>query len=160
MLKLYKQIEDQLHYWETWDKTDKIAIVHWGIVGEEGLQEEIKSGLFSNFRKEVQKKINQLLSEGYKPIDDDDLITLLIEYKVNDMGAPEDLEKRHKLEDRMNQTLGWTGLGNCDGGSIGTGTMEVCCLVVDFDIAKKVIEDDLRGTAFSDYIHIYNENES
>ena len=34
--------------------------------------------------------------------------------------------------------LNWgTGLGHTDGGSIGNGTMEVGCIVVDFDIAKK-----------------------
>ena len=74
------------------------------------------------------------------------------------MGDVEDLEKRHRLEDRMNETLGWTGLRMCDGGSIGSGTMEVCCYVVDFDMAKKVIEEDLKGTEFSDYIRIYDEN--
>ena len=73
------------------------------------------------------------------------------------MGSMTDLDKRHRLEERMDQTLGWTGLGHCDGGSIGTGTMEVCCLVVDFDIAKRVIEADLKNTEFGDYTRIYRE---
>ena len=41
----------------------------------------------------------------------------------------------------MDEVLGWTGLGHTDGGSIGSGTMEVGCVVVDFEIAKKVIEE-------------------
>ncbi len=57
----------------------------------------------------------------------------------------------------MNETLGWSGLGHCDGGSIGSGTMEVCCFVVDFDIAKSVIEADLKSTEFDDYSRIYDE---
>jgi hypothetical protein len=57
----------------------------------------------------------------------------------------------------MDETLGWTGLGHCDGGSIGSGTMEVCCLVVDFQIAKKVIQKDLAKTEFSDYSRIFEE---
>ena len=73
------------------------------------------------------------------------------------MGTPKDLEKRHALEERMNETLGWTGVGHCDGGSIGSGTMEVCCFVVDFDTAKRVIEEDLKGTKFADYSRIYEE---
>lgn len=75
------------------------------------------------------------------------------------MGSGADLEKRHRLEERMNGTLGWTGLGHCDGGSIGSGTMEVCCLVVDFDIAKRVIEADLKDTEFSNYTRIYCEDD-
>lgn len=74
------------------------------------------------------------------------------------MGTDTDLDKRYSLQDRMNETLGWTGLGNCDGGSIGSGTMEVCCFVVDFGIAKKVIERDLRETEFADYTRIFDEN--
>ena len=48
----------------------------------------------------------------------------------------------------MNETLGWTGLGHTDGGSIGSGSMEVGCIVVDFDVAKKVIIEDLKNTEF------------
>ena len=76
------------------------------------------------------------------------------------MGCGEDVEKRYLLQDRMNETLGWTGLGHCDGGSIGSGTMEVCCYVVDFENAKNVIENDLMGTEFEDYLRIYDENYS
>ncbi|HEY1717808.1 MAG TPA: hypothetical protein VGH42_05860, partial [Verrucomicrobiae bacterium] len=61
------------------------------------------------------------------------------EYAIEGMGNATDLKKRHGLEERMNETLGWTGLGLCDGGSIGSGTMEVCCYVVDFQIAKDAI---------------------
>ena len=60
MLKLYKQIDNTLHYWETWEK-----------------------------------------------------------------------------EKKQQYLIGGTGLGHTDGGSIGNGTMEVGCIVVDFTIAKK-----------------------
>lgn len=36
MLKLYKLIGNQLYYWETWDKDEKTAIVHWDIVRQRG----------------------------------------------------------------------------------------------------------------------------
>jgi len=159
MLKLYKRIDNELFYWETWDKDNKTGIVHWGKVGEKGNDKEVKSGLFSSFRKEIQKEINKVLSEGYQEIDIEEHHTLLIEYKVDDMGTPEDLNKRTRLQNRMDGTLGWTGLGHCDGGSIGSGTMEVCCYVVDFEIAKRVIEQDLKDTEFADYTRIYDENE-
>jgi hypothetical protein len=105
-----------------------------------------------------QNEVDKLISEGYRPIDPEDHYTLLIEYEVVGMGNGEDVEKRHRLEDRMNETLGWTGLGACDGGSIGSGTMEVCNFVVDFEVAKKIIENDLKGTEFENYTRIYDEN--
>jgi hypothetical protein len=70
----------------------------------------------------------------------------------------ESLENADKIEEKMNETLGWTGLGHCDGGSIGSGTMEVCNFVIDFEVAKKVIEEDLSGTEFANFTRIYDEN--
>jgi hypothetical protein len=158
MLKLYKRVGNETHYWETWDKDDKTGVIHWGIVGQNGQNKEVKSGLFSNFRKQIQKEVNDFIANGYEQIDIEDHYTLLIEYKVEGMGTVEDLEKRTKLQEKMDHVLGWTGLGNCDGGSMGSGTMEVCCFVVDFDVAKNVIEKALKDTAFSDYTRIYDEN--
>ncbi len=158
MLKLYKIIEGKLHYWETWDQDETTGIVHWGVVGDKGQHENVKSGLLSPFRGKIQKLVDQKLGDGYGAIDEDKLFTLLIEYDVDGMGTAEDLDKRHRLQGRMDETLGWTALGHCDGGSVGSGTMEVCCFVVDFEAAKQVIQKDLAGTEFEDYTRIFDEN--
>ena len=155
MVKLYKLIDNKLHYWETWDKDDKTAFIHWGIVGQRGQNKEVKSGLFSNFRKSVQKEIDEKIKEGYKKRDDNEVSFLEIEYIIDGFGTEQDLDKRHRLEEKMDEVLGWTGLGNCDGGSIGSGTMEVGCVVVDFEIAKKVIADNLKDTEFANYSRIF-----
>ena len=81
---------------------------------------------------------------------------LEIEYIIEGFGTEEDLDKRHRLEEIMDEVLGWTGLGHTDGGSIGSGTMEVGCIVVDYEIAKKVIEENLKNTEFSNFSRIYN----
>ena len=155
MLKLYKLIDNQLYYWETWDKDEKTAIIHWGVVGQRGQDKEVKGGLFSSFRKAVQKEIDCKLQEGYAEFDESPITFLEIEYKICEVGTEQDLEKRHRLEDLLNELLGWTGLGHVDGGSIGSGTMEVCCVVVDFEIAKGTIENKLQNTEFDDYSRIF-----
>ncbi|OJW72322.1 MAG: hypothetical protein BGO59_14350 [Spirosoma sp. 48-14] len=155
MLKLYKLIDNQLYYWETWDKDEKTAIVHWGIVGQRGQDKEVKGGLFSNFRKTVQTEIDEKLKEGYAEFNEDNIAFLEVEYKIDGFGTDQDLDKRHKLEEHLNELLGWTGLGHVDGGSIGSGTMEAGCMVVNFEIAKKLIEDNLKGTEFGGYSRIY-----
>ena len=158
MLKLYRNTNGVINYWETWDNDDKSGTIHLGELGQHGQSKTVKSGLFSNFHKEIQKEIDEKIKEGYAPVDEEDLVTLLIEFKVDEMGTPEDVDKRTRLQLRMGETLGWTGLGHCDGGSIGSGTMEVCCFVVDFEVAKKVIEKDLTDTEFSNYTRIYDES--
>lgn len=154
MIKLYKKIDNILHYWETWDNGNRTATIHWGAVGLEGENKTIKWGIFSNFIKSVRDEIDQRINDGYSEYDDDDLVYLEIVYDIDGFGTEAELEKRHRLEEKMDEVLGWTGLGHTDGGSIGSGTMEVGCMVVDFDIAKNVIEEKLKNTEFSDYSKI------
>ena len=158
MLKLYKFTDNEKSYWETWDNDDGTHEVHWGVLGTEGDSKTIKSSFLKKVTDIIQKEVDKRITEGYRPIEPEDHITLLIEYAVEDMGNGQNVEKRHRLEERMNETLGWTGLGVCDGGSIGSGTMEVCNFVVDFDVAKEVIENDLKDTEFSNYTRIYDED--
>jgi hypothetical protein len=156
VLKLYKFAETKKEYWETWDNDDGSHTVHWGELGTKGKSKEINSSFLKKPEKIIQNEVDKMVSNGFRQVDDE--VTLLIEYAIEDMGTKEDVEKRHRLQDRMNETLGWTGLGNCDGGSIGSGTMEVCNFVVDFEVAKKVIENDLKGTEFDNYTRIYDED--
>ncbi len=155
MLKLYRFTDTKKEYWETWDNDDGSHTVHWGELGTTGQSKEVKGSLLKKPEKIIQKEVDEMVSSGFKPIDDE--YTLLIEYAVESMGAKEDVEKRHRLEERMSETLGWSGLGHCDGGSIGSGTMEVCNFVVDFEVAKSVIEADLKDTEFENYTRIYDE---
>jgi hypothetical protein len=147
-----------MEYWETW-KRGAVHTVHWGRIGERGSTKEERGSLFRSAARLVAPQIAAKKAEGFREIPDDDHHVVLIEYAIIGMGTPEDLEKRHRLQERIDQTLGRTGLGHCDGGSIGSGTMEVCCMVVDFAIAARVIEADLRGTEFSNFTRIFREDE-
>lgn len=160
MLKLYRFSTEKKEYWETWENGDGSHTVHWGELGTRGESKSVKRSLLARAEKKIQAEIDRLVADGYRPIDDDDHSILMIEYSVEDMGSGDDLDKRHRLEERMNETLGWTGLGACDGGSIGSGSMEVCNFVVDFDIAKRVIALDLAGTEFENYTRIFEEGTS
>lgn len=158
MIKLYRKTRDGMDYFETW-KDKGVQTVHWGKVGERGQSKEFKETLLRAAAKEVKAQIALKKQEGYRAIPQEDHSFLLIEYSIEGMGSKEDLEKRHRLEARMNDLLGWIGLGHCDGGSIGSGTMEVCCPVVDFDIATRIIAADLRETEFADFKRIYKEED-
>jgi hypothetical protein len=156
VLKLYKFTDSKKEYWETWDNDDGSHTVHWGELGTTGQSKEVKGSFLKKPEKIIQKEVDDIVSSGFKPKDNE--FTLLIEYAVESMGSKEDVDKRHRLEERMNETLGWAGLGYCDGGSIGSGTMEVCNYVVDFEVAKKVIENSLKDTEFENYTRIYDED--
>lgn len=157
MLKLYRFSESETEYWETWEDTDSSHTVHWGELGTRGQSKTIQSTPSHPATTIIQEEIDAHIETGFSEVDPDEHAVLMIEYAVDGFGSPSDLEKRHKLEERMNETLGRTGLGACDGGSIGSGTMEVCCFVVNFEIAKRVVSEDLSGTEFEDFTRIYDE---
>lgn len=157
MQKLYKPVDGVLHYHEAWVEDGKL-FDHWGRVGDKGEHRVSPKPALSRESTLVKKALEPARAAGYVPIELDDHAVLLVEYAVDGFGTEADLEKRHALEDRLNETLGWAGVGHCDGGSIGSGTMEACCYVVDFDIAREVIERDLAGTRFADYARICDED--
>ncbi len=158
VLNLYKLKDNEKLYWETWENNDGTHTIHWGELGTVGESISLDPSVVTDFMDVIQNQIDEFVSDGYGPIDQEEYIPLLIEYEVKGMGNVDDIEKRHRLENRMNETLGWTGLGACDGGSIGSGTMEVCNFVVDFELAKRIIESDLKNTEFSNYTRIYAED--
>ena len=64
-------------------------------------------------------------------------------------------KKVQRLGQRLDMLMGWTGLGHLDGSGFGFGKVDVSVCVVDFEIAKRVIELDLEDTEFANYINIY-----
>jgi len=157
MLKLYKFTDREKLYWETWDVDSGRSIVHWGQLGTRGQTKTVVTVGSHSRHKIIQLEIDAITAKGFTPVKEEDHAILMIEYAIQGMESQADLDKRQRLEEKMNETLGWTGLGSCDGGSIGSGTMEVCNFVVDFETAKKVIENDLKNTEFSNFTRIYLE---
>ena len=149
-LKLYRRQGAEMLYWETWADGGGNRTVHWGKVGERGESRTVPKAEAGSIDAEAEAR----RAEGYAEIPHDDLYGIEVVYEIEGWGGPGDLPKRHRLEERLDQTLGWTGLGHMDGGSIGSGTMESFFDVVDPDIARRVIEENLRGTEFADYSEI------
>ena len=158
MEKLYKAVSGKTWYWEYWDNDDGTFTTHWGELGTRGESRVIEPGLIASAESKLETAEKTALGDGYEPVPPDEHRVVLIEYPIDGMGSSADVEKRHRLQTRMDETLGWTGLGHCDGGSIGSGTMEVCCIVVDAVMAIRVIKDDLTGTEFDDYTRVFDED--
>ena len=152
MIKLYKRERGSLKYREAWCEDGGI-LEHWGTVGKRGRKK------LHQFSKPCGgASLNEVLAparaRGYKQIPTDDQTRLSVEFDLSTWGSVDDVDKRHRLEARLNETLGWTGLGHVDGGSIGSGAMEVLCIVVDAEVAKSVITADLKGTEFEGFARL------
>lgn len=157
LAKLYQRIDRRLHYHEIWIR-DGAVVEHRGMCGERGqVQEHVvaddseASELFKEFKREARAK-------GFRPIPRSRHATLVIEYSTEGFGDTDDLQSRHEIEDFLDQQIGWLGLGHCDGGSTGPRTMEIFCIVVDFEIAKIALSRALSRSSFAEYQRIYRAN--
>ena len=158
MIKLYKREADGTwRYHEAWQNGEQVT-EHWGQLGTRGESKKHRVLRGSDEESNLEAVLAEARARGFAEVDEEDHRCLLVEYAVDGMGHGRDVDKRHALEARLNELLGWTGLGHCDGGSIGSGTMEACCFVIDFVVARQVIEQDLRGTELGDYTRIYDED--
>jgi hypothetical protein len=81
--------------------------------------------------------------------------TLVVEYALDGWGDDSDVEKRHALEDALDQVLRQAGLGLCDGGEIGSGSMQVFCPVFDYAKSKAAVGPVLAQPQFAGYKRMY-----
>lgn len=141
MLKLYKKTPAGTQYWEAWQDEDKL-VTHWGTLGETGESAQIPLGETESEDAAIARESKAALSDGFEPIEP--VGELVINYRVSGWGDEADLNKRYRVEGLMNECLGWTGNGHCDGGDIGSGSINIFCMCVDPEIAAQTAVDALR----------------
>ncbi len=149
-----------MQYWEVWED-GKTLIVHFGAVGNTGETEEIKLSLTQRAKKVMEKLAEEKIKNGFEVLDEDRLIQLVVQYSYEEGEMEATLTKRHSVEDLMNECLGWTGNGACDGGDIGGGTANVFNYVLDVEEALKAILEVLTQNNLLENVRIayLNENE-
>lgn len=141
MIKLYKRKPDGLHYWEIWQDGAEL-VTHWGAVGTMGESKNAKLKRGEDVETAMERAAEAVLREGFSELEPE--FELAIQFKCDGFGTPADLDKRHQIEQWMNNALGWTGLGHCDGGDIGSGTANIFSYVVDGKLAAAVAVAVLR----------------
>jgi hypothetical protein len=143
MTKLYKSAGGRVRYVEAWTDGGKV-VVHQGLLGRVGRSTSYPKPKKQSDRKAVEEALREARQQGYAEIDEGDHIWLIVQYRIKGFGSKRDVAKLHRVEARVDNRLGWTGLGHADGNDIGSGTMNVFCLVVDAERATKTIANDLR----------------
>lgn len=153
LIKMTKTVADEVLYWEVW-QDGRTLFIHYGIVGDTGETEEKKLSLFQKAEKLMEDLAEEKTNEGYEYLDEDKLFELVVQYSYEENQIVETLEKRQNVEDIMNECLGWTGNGSCDGGDIGSGTANIFNLVVDVEKAIQTIIVELKNNDLLDGVKI------
>jgi hypothetical protein len=73
---------------------------------------------------------------------------IVIQYRIEGHGNVRDHDKRVAVENLLEECLSDGDLGNCDGGDVGSGTMNVFCFVSDAEKAREPILQTLRSNGF------------
>jgi hypothetical protein len=149
MIKLYKRDSAGIRYWQAWKDRHKV-VIHWGAVGNRGETREIQLQHDERASEVMKRESENPRSRGYRKISDEKHASLLVQYKIQGWGSEDDLLKREKVEGILNETLGWTGNGVCDGGDIGSGTINIFCYVVEPNLAIDPIIGALRQERLSE----------
>ncbi|MCJ8015210.1 WGR domain-containing protein [Paenibacillus sp. KQZ6P-2] len=157
MIKLIKK-DSKLQYWEVWED-GKTLIVHFGTVGDTGETEEINLSLIQKAKKVMEKLAKEKVNNGFEFLDEDKLIQLVVQYSYEEGEMEATLNKRHFVEDLMNECLGWTGNGSCDGGDIGSGTANIINYVINVDEALRAIIEVLTNNNLLENVKIAYLNE-
>ena len=87
----------------------------------------------------IEKLARPLRDQGYREIPTESHAELIVQFATDGWGGPKDLEFRGQVEELLNETLGWTGNGHCDGGDIGSGTINTFSFVVVADAAVEAV---------------------
>jgi hypothetical protein len=159
MIRAYKEVNDDLLYFHIWEEDETNAVFYQGAMGDKGELEHVTTKIADELTDIINKKVDELNDTGWSGIDDDEYDVLIIEYKIGEEASEKDQVKHQAVQERMNEVLELTGVGWCDGGSIGEGTMEICCVVFDYQLAYDIINEDLNETEFEDFSRIYVESE-
>ncbi|WP_088292303.1 hypothetical protein [Bacillus mycoides] len=159
MIKLIKQEKDKILYWEVWEEDEKTLIVHCGCVGDTGEMYEIELYPFQRVEKEMKELADEQLAGGYKELDEEELIEFVLQYEYTDDQLEEALEKRQQVQEIMDEVLGWSGNGHCDGGDIGSGTINIFTFVIDVDKALETTLDELGNQQLLDGVKMAYVND-
>jgi hypothetical protein len=150
MFKLYRRVGKDLEYYEAWP-TDEGIIEHRGRCGERGRALRHATRDVAEQHRILTKLRDAAKSDGFRNIPQSRLATLIVECQITGSGSTDDIDRRHALEEFLDEQLGWLGLGHCDGGASGAGSMEVFCFVVDHAIAQEALAPILSTPSFSDF---------
>jgi hypothetical protein len=69
---------------------------------------------------------------------------IVVQYRIAGFGGKDDLAKRHQIEDLLGQALESADIGFCDGGDIGSGSMNIFLYAHDRRSAEQLVIRTLR----------------
>lgn len=152
MIQLIKQSGSNTLY-QTIYTEGRLIVQHEGIVGAWVRAEDVRVRRVSRFKRlgvQILRLIEEVERQGYHEVNETDYTELVVQFPYDEGQAEAALERRHMMEEMMDEGLLHTGNGYCEGGNIGSGTTSIFYHVLDVEAAvslifKGVEKHDVQG---------------
>lgn len=148
MFKLYKKDENgqARAYYEVWAEPARRRIIeHWGVVGEAGETQVHRIWLFGGLETQFEKIMAPARAQGFQELALGEHQTLIVALTDRDEAPTE--QEAGAAADRINEILGWIGLGFCDEDRIVGNRIELTCRVVGSALAKTKLGETAHDDA-------------
>lgn len=160
MIRLFKSDETGMPvaYHEAWVEPQHRRIVeHWGYIGEAGETATHRVHILGSLEKQFAGVLQGARELGFQELSESAYATLIVEFVLTGDGSIADQDKQEDVTDALTEKLGWLGLGFCEEGRVIDDKIEICCRVLNVDLANTTIAEALDGSVFANYSRIYQE---
>ena len=160
MFRLFKRDETGkvAAYHEVWVELKPRRIIeHWGMIGTRGDTDAHRIKLLRSLERQIDDLLDPARDLGFGELEPGDYQTLVVSYPIGAACQADDEEKIRAAEDGLTEILGWTGLGTCEGETVTETAIEFTCRVLDTELAKTRIGEQMSETEFGDYSRIEPE---
>jgi len=142
-----KDLNESPIYREAWFNNGKLYF-HEGKIGQKGILKTSDVPLQLAY-KVIESFNNQAIRDNFVAMTSEHLKSLVIRFTVDGFGTSPQLAIRHELEDIIDEALGWTGNGRCNGGDAGSGTQQLDCQVLLVEPAIRTLTPILQSKSNS-----------
>ncbi|MGN7854066.1 DUF2716 domain-containing protein [Exiguobacterium acetylicum] len=146
MIQLTKQGDSGTLY-QTIYTEGRLIVQHQGIVGAWVRAEDVRQMRVSRFKRlgvQILQLVEEFERQGYREVNETDYTELVVQFPYDEGQAEAALERRHMMEEVINDCLLHTGNGYCEGGDIGSGTTNIFYRVLDVEAAITLIFEEMK----------------
>ncbi|MFM9402786.1 hypothetical protein ACKLNQ_12750 [Myroides odoratimimus] len=147
MVKYYKKdLLGNIVYKESWVEVDQqYCIIHWGKYGYQGKTKQMFLSEYASEQEYFKIFANECEEEGYSLIPTEEMYQVVIQFPLaSTFGNKRDKWLQEKVEEYLNEYLGWRGVGHVDGFDIGGFKLNIFCKVVEPTKAVSCIKTCLK----------------
>lgn len=134
VVNLYRNKE----YCQVWNR-ESTLVVHRGVLGQRGVVTEKEIPATESLEIAIQRAVQAAQATGFAPLQPEQQSQVLVNFNVSTWESSEIMSFHNTVQTVLNELLGWTGNGFCDGYTVGSEGLTMWCVVVESALAVSTL---------------------